>query len=164
MLIKILLHCVFFSRHQQLTKLLSRYIKEPLYHMPRESHGKYDCVTFIIYFAIKYRGDDNDNSRSTVALKVLGVCFYVLRVYSLCQDLCLLLPVLYYWTLFFPTLSGAAILLIAAMLGGYGGVICVFLFPWLARSIFTQYHRMTTYQRFVKNMEHVECLSVNQQI
>ncbi|CAL9687926.1 unnamed protein product [Knipowitschia caucasica] len=80
-------------RHQQLTKLLSRYINEPLYHMPRESH------------------------------------------------------VLYYWTLLFPLLSGAVILLIAAMLGVYGGLICAMLFPWLARSIFTQYHRMTTYQR-----------------
>ncbi|XP_044229524.1 putative ZDHHC-type palmitoyltransferase 6 isoform X1 [Thunnus albacares] len=80
-------------RHQQLTKLLSRYINEPIHHKPRESH------------------------------------------------------VLYYWTLFFPTLSGAAILLIAAMLGGYGGLICGLLFPWLARSIFMQYHRMTTYQR-----------------
>ncbi|XP_054655192.1 palmitoyltransferase ZDHHC13 [Dunckerocampus dactyliophorus] len=55
--------------------------------------------------------------------------------------------VLYYWTLFFPSLSGAAILLIAAMLGGYGGLLCALLFPWLARSIFTQYHRMATYQR-----------------
>ncbi|XP_061546309.1 LOW QUALITY PROTEIN: uncharacterized protein si:ch211-223a10.1 [Phycodurus eques] len=55
--------------------------------------------------------------------------------------------VLYYWTLFFPSLSGATILLIAAMLGGYGGVLCGLLFPWLARSIFTQYHRMATYQR-----------------
>ncbi|KAM8859685.1 uncharacterized protein AB9W97_019606 isoform 1-T2 [Spinachia spinachia] len=55
--------------------------------------------------------------------------------------------VLYYWTLLFPTLTGAAILLIAAMLGGYGGLTCGLLFPWLARSIFTQYHRMTTYQR-----------------
>ncbi|XP_078129732.1 uncharacterized protein LOC144532697 [Sander vitreus] len=80
-------------RHQQLTKLLSRYINEPIHHKPRESH------------------------------------------------------VLYYWTLFFPTLSGAAILLIAAMLGGYGGLSCSLLFPWLARNIFTQYHRMTTYQR-----------------
>lgn len=57
-------------------------------------------------------------------------------------------PVLYYWTLLFPTLSGAAILLIAAMLGSYGGIICCLLFPWLARSIFSQYHRITTYQRF----------------
>ncbi|KAM8852404.1 uncharacterized protein ACB058_011291 isoform 2-T2 [Synchiropus picturatus] len=55
--------------------------------------------------------------------------------------------VLYYWTLLFPSLSGAAILLIAAMLGGYGGLIYGLLFPWLASSIFTQYHRMTTYQR-----------------
>lgn len=60
--------------------------------------------------------------------------------------------VLYYWTLFFPTLSGSAILLTAAMLGGYGGLICGLLFPWLARSIFTQYHRMTTYQRFVTRL------------
>ncbi|KAM9727650.1 uncharacterized protein ACNS7B_018089 isoform 2-T2 [Menidia menidia] len=80
-------------RHQQLTKLLSRYINEPVNHKPTESH------------------------------------------------------VLYYWTLFFPSLSGAAILLTAAMLGGYGGLACALLFPWLARSIFTQYHRMTTYQR-----------------
>ncbi|KAM3863325.1 LOW QUALITY PROTEIN: uncharacterized protein ACN63O_013264 [Diretmus argenteus] len=80
-------------RHQQLTKLLSRYIHEPLHHKPKESH------------------------------------------------------VLYYWTLLFPTLGGAAILLIAAMLGGYGGLTCGLLFPWLARSIFTQYHRITTYQR-----------------
>ncbi|XP_034041345.1 probable protein S-acyltransferase 23 [Thalassophryne amazonica] len=55
--------------------------------------------------------------------------------------------VLYYWTLLFPTLSGTVILLIAAMLGAYGGLLCGLLFPWLARSIFTQYHRMTTYQR-----------------
>ncbi|XP_029306425.1 palmitoyltransferase akr1 [Cottoperca gobio] len=54
---------------------------------------------------------------------------------------------LYYWTLFFPTLSGSAILLIAAMLPGYGGITCGVLFPWLARSIFTQHHRMITYQR-----------------
>lgn len=40
-LIITLLYCVFFSRHQQLTKLLSRYINEPIHHKPRESHGKY---------------------------------------------------------------------------------------------------------------------------
>ena len=55
--------------------------------------------------------------------------------------------VLYYWTVLFPSLSGAAILLVASMLGGYGGLVCSLLFPWLARSIFTQFHRMTTYQR-----------------
>ncbi|XP_068597848.1 uncharacterized protein si:ch211-223a10.1 [Brachionichthys hirsutus] len=54
---------------------------------------------------------------------------------------------LHCWALLFPTLSAAAILLIAAMLGGYGGITCGVLFPWLARSIFTQFHRMTTYQR-----------------
>uniref|UniRef100_A0A3B3B7K5 Palmitoyltransferase n=1 Tax=Oryzias melastigma TaxID=30732 RepID=A0A3B3B7K5_ORYME len=77
--------------HQQLSKLLSRYIREPLHHKPTDSN-------------------------------------------------------LYYWTLFFPSLGGAAILLIAAMLGGYGGLACLFLFPWLAQSIFSQYHRMATYQ------------------
>lgn len=61
-------------------------------------------------------------------------------------------PALYYWSLFFPSLSGAAVLLVAAMLGGYGGLICTVLFPWLARSIFTQYHRMSTYQRYTSRM------------
>ncbi|XP_061692394.1 uncharacterized protein si:ch211-223a10.1 isoform X2 [Syngnathoides biaculeatus] len=55
--------------------------------------------------------------------------------------------VLYYWILIFPSLSGATILLIAAMLGGYGGLLCGLLLPCLARSIFTQYHRMAAYQR-----------------
>uniref|UniRef100_A0A3Q2YE39 Palmitoyltransferase n=1 Tax=Hippocampus comes TaxID=109280 RepID=A0A3Q2YE39_HIPCM len=54
--------------------------------------------------------------------------------------------VLYYWTLFFPSLSGATILVVASMLGAYGGLLCGLLFPWLARSIFTQYHRMAIYQ------------------
>ncbi|XP_015233140.1 PREDICTED: palmitoyltransferase akr1-like [Cyprinodon variegatus] len=80
-------------RHQQLAKLLKRYINEPIHHKPRESDA------------------------------------------------------LYYWTLLFPSVSGAAILLIAAMFGGYGGLVCALLFPWLARSIFTQYHRMTSFQR-----------------
>ncbi|XP_046886158.1 palmitoyltransferase akr1 isoform X1 [Hypomesus transpacificus] len=80
-------------RHQQLTKLLSQYIREPMHQKPQESH------------------------------------------------------ILYYWTVLFPSLSGAAILLVASMLGGYGGLVCSLLFPWLARSIFTQFHRMTTYQR-----------------
>lgn len=72
------------------------------------------------------------------------------------KSLCLFSSVLFYWTLFFPTLGGAAILLIAAMFAGYGGLICGFLFPWLARSIFTQYHRMTTYQRFDRTLEDVK--------
>ncbi|KAJ3610111.1 hypothetical protein NHX12_022205 [Muraenolepis orangiensis] len=80
-------------RHQQLTKLLSRYINEPIHHMPKESH------------------------------------------------------VLYYWTLLSPAVSGAGILLVASAVGGYGGLLCGLLFPWLARVIFTQFHRMTTYQR-----------------
>ncbi|CAL8359125.1 unnamed protein product [Boreogadus saida] len=55
--------------------------------------------------------------------------------------------VLYYWTLLYPTLSGSVILILAALAGGYGGLLCGLLFPWLARSIFTAFHRMTTYQR-----------------
>ncbi|XP_049591545.1 uncharacterized protein si:ch211-223a10.1 [Syngnathus scovelli] len=55
--------------------------------------------------------------------------------------------VVYYWTLFFPSLSGATILLVAAMTGGYGGLLCCLGFPWLAINIFTQSHRMATYQR-----------------
>lgn len=69
--------------------------------------------------------------------------------------MCYFSPGLYYWTLLFPSLSGTAILLIATMVGGYGGLICALLFPWLARSIFTQYHRMTTFQRFEEN--HIRC-------
>lgn len=36
----LLYYVIFFSRHQQLTKLLSRYINEPLYLKPQESNGK----------------------------------------------------------------------------------------------------------------------------
>ncbi|KAJ8014054.1 hypothetical protein DPEC_G00036270 [Dallia pectoralis] len=80
-------------RHQQLCKLLIRYMREPPFSKPEESQ------------------------------------------------------LLYCWTLFFPLLIGGAILIIATLLGGYGGITCVVLFPWLARSIFSQFHRMTTYQR-----------------
>ncbi|KAL0964152.1 hypothetical protein UPYG_G00319860 [Umbra pygmaea] len=80
-------------RHQQLCKLLIRYMREPPFSKPEESQ------------------------------------------------------ILYCWTLFFPLLIGGAILIIATLLGGYGGITCVVLFPWLARSIFSQFHRMTTYQR-----------------
>ncbi|XP_018621687.2 palmitoyltransferase akr1 isoform X2 [Scleropages formosus] len=54
---------------------------------------------------------------------------------------------MYYWALLFPSLSGGAIFLMAVLLGGYGGILCVLLFPWLAKCIFTQYHRMSSYQR-----------------
>lgn len=143
MLINTLLHCVFyfFSRHQQLTKLLSRYINEPIHHKPRESHGKYYSIVLIHLFCSETRMMMIMTEMMSTHCS-FSVCIYVLIV------VCLFSPVLYYWTLLFPTLSGAAILLIAAMLGGYGGLICGLLFPWLARSIFMQYHRMTTYQRF----------------
>ncbi|XP_023679863.1 uncharacterized protein [Paramormyrops kingsleyae] len=54
---------------------------------------------------------------------------------------------MYYWALLFPTLGGGAIFLVAVALGVYGGLVCVLLFPWLAKCIFTQYHRMSSYQR-----------------
>ncbi|KAG7462503.1 hypothetical protein MATL_G00185500 [Megalops atlanticus] len=54
--------------------------------------------------------------------------------------------VMYYWTLLFPSVCGAVILLIAAALGGYGAVFCGLLFPCLAKSILSQYHRMNSYQ------------------
>lgn len=75
MLINTLLYCVFFSRHQQLTKLLSRYINEPVHHKPRESHGKY-------YFVVSpsdenkdddYNYDNGDDDNGTVTFKVLCV-------------------------------------------------------------------------------------------
>ncbi|KAL6487200.1 hypothetical protein MHYP_G00038260 [Metynnis hypsauchen] len=55
--------------------------------------------------------------------------------------------VVYYWTLLLPSLSGAAVLLIAAVLGEYGGVFCGLLFPWVAKITLSQYHRMSSYQR-----------------
>lgn len=133
----------FFFRHQQLTKLLRRYINEPFHHKPTESHGKYFSRVSL------HDVDTGDEHWGTLTLDV----------YMLTFSSHFLTPVLFYWTLFFPTLSGAAILLIAAMVGGYGGITCGLLFPWLARSIFTQYHRMTTYQRF-----HQNCVPISKHI
>ncbi|KAJ8361380.1 hypothetical protein SKAU_G00179050 [Synaphobranchus kaupii] len=53
---------------------------------------------------------------------------------------------MFYWTLLFPSLSGAVILLVASALGGYGGIFCALVFPWLARNILSQYHRINSYQ------------------
>ena len=41
MLINTKLHSFFFSRHQQLTKLLRLHMNEPIHHKPKESIGKY---------------------------------------------------------------------------------------------------------------------------
>lgn len=126
MLIDSLLCNVFLYRHQQLTMLLNRYINEPRDHKPGDSNSEnFSKCQF------------NDWIKMD-SCAFVGFLFYFIYFF----------PVLYYWTLLFPTLSGAAILLIAAMLGSYGGIICCLLFPWLARSIFSQYHRITTYQRF----------------
>uniref|UniRef100_A0A3B1K848 Palmitoyltransferase n=1 Tax=Astyanax mexicanus TaxID=7994 RepID=A0A3B1K848_ASTMX len=55
--------------------------------------------------------------------------------------------VVYYWMLLVPSLSGAAVLLIAAALGEYGGVFCGVFFPWMAKVTLSQYHRMSSYQK-----------------
>lgn len=54
---------------------------------------------------------------------------------------------MYYWTLLLPSVSGAAVFLIAAALGENGGVLCGLLFPLLAKVTLSQYHRMSDYQR-----------------
>ncbi|KAL2083091.1 hypothetical protein ACEWY4_020864 [Coilia grayii] len=54
----------------------------------------------------------------------------------------------YYWTLLLPSLSGGVVLLIATAMGEYGGLVCGLLFPLLARATLTQYHRISSYQRF----------------
>ncbi|KAG5266357.1 hypothetical protein AALO_G00230110 [Alosa alosa] len=55
---------------------------------------------------------------------------------------------IYYWTLLLPSLSGGVVLIVATAMGEYGGVVCGLLFPLLARSTLTQYHRISSYQRF----------------
>ncbi|KAK1791657.1 hypothetical protein P4O66_013655, partial [Electrophorus voltai] len=59
----------------------------------------------------------------------------------------LFFALIYYWTLVLPSLSGAAVLLIAAALGEYGGVFCGLVFPWVAKVTLSQYHRISSYQR-----------------
>ncbi|KAI5606307.1 palmitoyltransferase akr1-like isoform X1, partial [Silurus asotus] len=81
-------------RHQQLTKMLVRFINKPKNQKPRESY------------------------------------------------------VMYNWTFLLPSISGAVVLLIAAILGDKGGVFCVLFFPLLAKVTLSQYHRMSDYQRF----------------
>ncbi|XP_069044956.1 palmitoyltransferase ZDHHC13 [Lepisosteus oculatus] len=53
----------------------------------------------------------------------------------------------YYWALLFPGVCGSVVLLVAALLGKYGGIFCGLIFPWLGRVIFSQYHRMSGHQR-----------------
>ncbi|XP_062375308.1 putative ZDHHC-type palmitoyltransferase 6 isoform X2 [Sardina pilchardus] len=81
-------------RHQELSKLLSKYANKPADYKPSNSYG------------------------------------------------------IYYWTLLLPSLSGGVVLIVATAMGEYGGVVCGLLFPLLARSTLTQYHRISTYQRF----------------
>lgn len=46
-----------------------------------------------------------------------------------------------------PSLSGAAVFIIAATLGDYGGIFSALLFPCMAKFILSQYHRLTSFQR-----------------
>ncbi|KAM9476692.1 palmitoyltransferase ZDHHC13 isoform 2-T2 [Clarias gariepinus] len=55
--------------------------------------------------------------------------------------------VMFYWMLFFPSISGAVVLLIAAALGEHGGLLCGLFFPLLAKVTLSQYHRISDYQR-----------------
>lgn len=56
-------------------------------------------------------------------------------------------PVMYFWVLLLPSLSGAAVLIIAAALGEYGGIFSAVLFPCMAKVILSQYHRLNSFQR-----------------
>ncbi|XP_059373337.1 uncharacterized protein LOC132110615 [Carassius carassius] len=55
--------------------------------------------------------------------------------------------VMYFWMLLLPSLSGAAVLIIAAALGEYGAILSAVLFPCLAKVILSQYHRLSSFQR-----------------
>ncbi|XP_051772053.1 uncharacterized protein si:ch211-223a10.1 isoform X2 [Ctenopharyngodon idella] len=55
--------------------------------------------------------------------------------------------VMYFWVLLLPSLSGAAVLIIAAALGEYGGIFSAVLFPCMAKVILSQYHRLSSFQR-----------------
>ncbi|XP_018949703.1 palmitoyltransferase AKR1 isoform X1 [Cyprinus carpio] len=55
--------------------------------------------------------------------------------------------VMYFWMLLLPSLSGAAVLIIAAALGEYGAVFSAVLFPCVAKVILSQYHRLSSFQR-----------------
>ncbi|XP_041116948.1 putative ZDHHC-type palmitoyltransferase 6 [Polyodon spathula] len=54
---------------------------------------------------------------------------------------------MYYWTLLFPGVSASVVFLISSALGKYGGIFCALVFPWLAKTTFSQYHRMSDIQR-----------------
>ncbi|XP_050981590.1 putative ZDHHC-type palmitoyltransferase 6 isoform X2 [Labeo rohita] len=55
--------------------------------------------------------------------------------------------VMYFWMLLLPSLSGAAVLIIAAALGEYGAIFSAVLFPCMAKFILSQYHRLSSFQR-----------------
>ncbi|XP_048061198.1 putative ZDHHC-type palmitoyltransferase 6 isoform X2 [Megalobrama amblycephala] len=55
--------------------------------------------------------------------------------------------VMYFWVLLLPSLSGAAVLIIAAALGEYGGIFSAVLFPCMAKVILSQFHRLSSFQR-----------------
>ncbi|TRY83636.1 hypothetical protein DNTS_003865 [Danionella cerebrum] len=55
--------------------------------------------------------------------------------------------VMYFWMLLFPTLSGGVVLIISVALGEYGGMFSAVIFPFLAKVILSQYHRLNSFQR-----------------
>ncbi|XP_026079559.1 palmitoyltransferase AKR1 [Carassius auratus] len=55
--------------------------------------------------------------------------------------------VMYFWMLLLPSLSGAAVLIIAAALGEYGAIFSAVLFPCMAKVILSQNHRLNSFQR-----------------
>ncbi|XP_043110776.1 probable protein S-acyltransferase 23 [Puntigrus tetrazona] len=54
---------------------------------------------------------------------------------------------MYVWMLLLPSLSGAAVLIIAAALGEYGAMFSAVLFPCMAKFVLSQYHRLSSFQR-----------------
>ncbi|CAM4726412.1 unnamed protein product [Leuciscus chuanchicus] len=61
--------------------------------------------------------------------------------------------VMYFWVLLLPSLSGAAVLIIASALGEYGGIFSAVLFPCMAKLILSQYHRLSSFQSIGDLME-----------
>lgn len=76
MLIDLLLYNDFLCRHQQLTKLLNRYINEPSDHKPTESNSEY----FSNYsFSDQMRTDGHDMVGALfiffIQFSITGPCF-----------------------------------------------------------------------------------------
>lgn len=55
--------------------------------------------------------------------------------------------VMYYWMLMLPSLIVATALIISAALGEYGGIFSALMFPFMAKVMLSQYHRLSSFQR-----------------